>query len=159
DDLMIRSNTASTYYNIGGLYRSMARPAKAFTAFRAGLDVLEKLVNDYPAVVEYRRFQARCLNGCGDSGEDLGRPDEALAYCRSALAAWKKVVDDNPARYSEPIELGGTHNRIGWLFFVRGQMTEALEQYEAARAVFQNLMDRFPPHLLPRTRSELSNVL
>ena len=89
----------------------------------------------------------------------MGRPDEALAYFRSALETWKSVVDDNPARYAEPVELGGTYNRIGWLLFALGRMTEALEQYEAARAVLQKLIDRFPPHLLPRTRSELSNVL
>jgi tetratricopeptide (TPR) repeat protein len=69
------------------------------------------------------------------------------------------VVDDNPARYSEPVELGGTHNRIGWLYFGMRRIPEALEQYEAARAVFQKLMDDLPPQVLPRTRSELSNIL
>ena len=159
EDPEIRHSVAATYYNIGGLYRSMARPAEAFSAFRAGLDVLDKLVNEYPAIIEYRRFQARNLNGGGDSLQEMGRPDEALAYFRSALETWKRVVDDNPARYAEPVELGTTYNRIGWLLFARGRMTEALEQYEAARAVLQKLMDRFPPHLLPRTRSELSNIL
>ena len=158
-DPEIRNCVAATYYNIGGLYRSMARPAEAFSAFRAGLDVLDKLVNDYPAIIEYRRFQARNLNGGGDSLQEMGRPDEALPYFRTALETWKRVVDDNPARYAEPIELATTYNRIGWLLFARGRMTEALEQYEAARAVLQKLMDRFPPHLLPRTRSELSNIL
>jgi len=38
-------------------------------------------------------------------------------------------------------------------------MNEALEQYEAAMSVFQKLLDTFPSHLLPRSRSELSNVL
>jgi tetratricopeptide (TPR) repeat protein len=158
DDPEVANSYAVTYFNIGEL-RSMARPVEAFSAFRAGLDVLEKLVEEYPAVVEYRRFQARCLNGCGDSAEAMGRPEEALAYFRTARAAWQKGVDDNPARYAEPVELGSTYNRIGWLLFGMGRMTEALEQYEAARAVFQELMDHFPPHVLPRTRSELSNVL
>jgi hypothetical protein len=34
-----------------------------------------------------------------------------------------------------------------------------MEQYEAARSVFQTLLDRFPHHVLPRTRSEFSNLL
>jgi tetratricopeptide (TPR) repeat protein len=34
-----------------------------------------------------------------------------------------------------------------------------LEQYEAGRAIFQKLMDTFPPNVLPRTRNELSNIL
>jgi serine/threonine protein kinase/tetratricopeptide (TPR) repeat protein len=159
DDTTILYDLAGTNFNIGLTYRSMARPVEAFSAFRAGLDVLGRLVNDYPAIVEYRRVQARCQNGCGDSLQDMGRPEEALAYIRTALANWKQVVDDNPARYSEPVELGGTHNRIGWLFFGMGRMTEALQQYEAARAIFQNLIDHFPPQILPRTRSEISNIL
>ena len=68
----------------------------------------------------------------------------------------KKVVDDNPARYAEPIELGGTHNRIGWLLFGMGHMDEALEEFEAARMVFQKLIDSNPPHHVHRTRSELA---
>ena len=158
-DPTILNSRASTFYNIGGLYRSMARSAEAFSAFRAGLDVLEKLINDYPAIVEYRRFQARCLNGCGDTAQEMGRPAEALAYFHEALAAWKRVVADNPARYAEPVELASTHNRIGWLQFGMGRIPEALEQYEAARVVLQNLLDRYPPNILPRTRSELSNIL
>jgi tetratricopeptide (TPR) repeat protein len=89
----------------------------------------------------------------------VGRPDEALAYFREARAAWQKVVDDNPARYAEPIELGSTYNRIGWALFGRGRMTEAVEEYRAAEAIFRGIVARFPPKVTPRTRSELSNVL
>jgi eukaryotic-like serine/threonine-protein kinase len=159
DDPLIMNSQAVTYFNIGGLYRSMARPAEALSAFRTGLNLFDKLVEEYPAIVEYRRFQARCLNGCGDSLEELGQPAEALAYFQRARSAWKKVVDDNPARYAEPLELASTHNRIGWLFFGMGHMTEALEQYDEAKAIFRKLIDTFPPQLVPRTRSELSNVL
>src|SRR5262245_30830547 len=137
----------------------MARPAAAFAAFRAGLGTLEGLVERYPAVVEYRRFQARCLNGCGDSAQELGRPAEALSYFRAALAAWKKVVDDNPARYGEPVDLAGTHNRIGWLLFGMGRVTEALEEYQAAATTLQTIIGHFPPPYTHRSRSELSNVL
>ena len=99
------------------------------------------------------------MNGCGDAFKDQGRPDEALPYFREARAAWQKVVDDNPARYAEPIELGGTHNRIGWLLFGMGHMDRALKEYEAARMVFQKLIDSNPPQNVHRTRSELANVL
>jgi tetratricopeptide (TPR) repeat protein len=158
-DPSIRHDLAATNFNIGGSYWSLTRPLEAFLAFRAGVDALEGLVNEYPAIVQYRRSQARCFDGCGDALQELGRPDEALAYFGEALAAWKKVVDDNPARYSEPVDLACTHNRIGWLHFGRGRISDALNQYEAARSIFQDLIDRFPPRLLPRTRDELSNVI
>ena len=148
-----------TQFNIGGLLRSLSRPAEAFPAFRAGLKVFQRLVKDSPAVVEYRRLMAYCLNGCGDALKDQGRPDEALPYFREARTAWQKVVDDNPARYAEPIELGGTHNRIGWLLFGMGHMDRALEEYEAARMVFQKLMDSNPPHQVHQDPERATNVL
>ena len=109
-------------------------------------------MSDYPAIVDYRRIQARCLNGCGDALEDLARPSEALAYFQRALPAWKKVVDDNPDRKGELFDVAATHTRIGWLLFGIGRMTEALEQYHAARAVLRN-------DGAPQFRIELSNVM
>jgi serine/threonine protein kinase/tetratricopeptide (TPR) repeat protein len=152
DDAETRFSLGVTYLSIGGLYRTMARTPEALSAFRAGLDAFEKLVSDYPAITDYRRIQARCLNGCGDSLAGMAQPTEALAYYQRALPAWKKVVDDNPDRKGEFFDVAATHDRIGWLFFGMGRMTEALEQYHAAREVLRN--DAAPPF-----RDELSNVM
>jgi eukaryotic-like serine/threonine-protein kinase len=152
DDPTVRNSIGATHFNVGALYRSMARPNEALRSFQAGLDVLDKLVNEYPAIVEYRRFQARCLNGCGDTLEILGHPAQARDYFQRALVAWGKVVDDNPDRSGEPIEVGTTHNRIGWLLFSMGQMNEALAHYEAAGEIFRGFDTERP-------RSELSNIL
>jgi tetratricopeptide (TPR) repeat protein len=152
DDPAIRHSRGTTYSNIGYVYSGMNRPAAALSAFRAGLDVLEKLVGEYPAVEDYRRSLAECCDGCGETLQELGRPAEALPYFRHELVAWKKLVDDNPDRMAEPLEVAKAHNRIGWLYFGLGRMTEALEQYQAARGIF-----RGGQH--PVTFTELSNIL
>jgi tetratricopeptide (TPR) repeat protein len=151
-DPAIRHSRGATYTNIGAVYQGMNRPTAAISAFRAGLDVLDKLVSEYPAVEEYRRCQAGCYDGGGETLQDLGRPAEALHYYQESLAAWKKLVDDNPDQRAGPLEVAIAHNRIGWLYFGMGRMTEALEQYQAAMAIF-----RGGQH--PRTFTERSNIL
>jgi eukaryotic-like serine/threonine-protein kinase len=158
-DPQVRISHAVSYFNMGGCLRSQDRWSDAFSAYRAGADIAEKLADEYPGIVDYRRFLAKCLGGSGDCAGELGRAEEAIAYSRAAVAAWKKVVDDNPGRYGEPVDLGISYNRLGWLLFGLGRLDEALEQYEAARAVFQKLIDTYPPHVLARTRNELSNIL
>jgi tetratricopeptide (TPR) repeat protein len=82
-----------------------------------------------------------------------------MGYYVAELPAWKKVVEESPARYALPVDLAAAHNRIGWLFFGMGRLPEALEQYEQARAILRKLLETYHPHLLPRTRSDLSNIL
>jgi tetratricopeptide (TPR) repeat protein len=158
-DPEVRIMQVVSYYNMGGGLRNLDRWSDALPAYRAGADIAGKLADEYPGIVEYRRFLARCLGGCADCDSELGPVEEAIAYSRAAVAAWKKVVDDSPGRYGEPVDLGISYNRLGWLFFSLGRLDEALEQYEAARAVFQKLIDTYPLNVLARTRNELSNVL
>ncbi len=60
---------------------------------------------------------------------------------------------------ASPSTWGSRTTASAGCFFGLGRLDEALEQYEAARAVFQKLIDTYPPHVLARTRNELSNIL
>ncbi len=159
EDPMVLYHVALTQFDIGGSLRDLGRISEALSAYREGLDILERLISESPAIIEFRRLQARCLNGCGDSARELGHASEALTYFREALGAWKRVADANPARYADGLEVGISRNRIGWLLFGTGQAEEAIKEYEAAQAVYQKLVDRFPPQDVHRTRSELANVM
>ena len=158
EDPTVLYHVALTQFDIGGSLRDMGRISEAFSAYREGLDILERLISESPAILEFRRLQARCLSGCGDSTRELGRASEALTYFREALGAWKGVADANPARYADGLEVGISRSRIGWLLFGTGQTEEAIKEFEAARAVYQKLVDSFPPQDVHRTRSELANV-
>ena len=159
EDPTVLYHVALTQFDIGGSLRDMGRISEAFSAYREGLDILERLISESPAIIEFRRLQARCLNGCGDSTRELGHASEALTYFREALGAWQRVADANPARYADGLEVGISHHRIGWLLFGTGRNEEAIKEYEAAQAVYQKLVDSFPPQDVHRTRSELANVM
>jgi tetratricopeptide (TPR) repeat protein len=159
DEPTVLISRASTYINIGSSGRDLVRSADAFSAFRAGEEIVDKLVTEYPAIIDYRRLQGQCLNGCGFVSQELGRTDEAVAYFLRALSAWKDVVAASPERSGGLIEVARMHNGIGWILQGSGKMSEALQHYVAAKSLFQELMNKFPSNLVPRTRSELANTL
>ncbi len=144
DDPAFRLSYAASYANIGALLRSLNRPDEAFAAYRSALAVAEKLVDEYPAISNYRMLLAKSLGDCGLMAKDLGRVDEAIAYLHRSRAVCQKVVDDNPARARiTAIEVARRHSTIGWTLFGSGRVDQALEQYEAARAITQKLIDSF----------------
>jgi tetratricopeptide (TPR) repeat protein len=141
------------------MYQYLGRPAEALTSYRAGADTLEALIAEYPALFEYRRSLAACLDGCGDALRTMGRTAESLPYFHRARAVWQQVIADNPSRYSEPISLATSHTRVGWALFVLGRLDEALEEYKGGVAIYQKIVDSHPRPLTHRTRHELSNIL
>ena len=116
-------------------------------------------MKDFPAISNYQMLLARSLAECGGSSKELGRTDEAIAYFQQAQAAWQKVVDDDPAQYASSVDLASCHDRLGWTLFGSGRKEQALEQFEAARAILQRLLDKYPRNVLRRGRDTLANVL
>ena len=89
----------------------------------------------------------------------MGRTEEAIAYFRQAQAAWQKVVDDDPGQYATSVNLASSYDRLGWTLFGLGRKEQALEEFEAARAILQGLLDKYPRNVLRRGRDTLGNVL
>jgi serine/threonine-protein kinase len=154
-----RQLLGSTQGNMAAMHQSLGRPVEALAAYRAGAGTLEILIAEYPALFEYRRILASCLDGCGDSLRTLGRTDESLPYFYKARTVWEQVIADNPARYSEPISLANSHTRVGWALYVLGRLGEAMDEYQVGAAIFQKIVDEKPAPLTHRTRHELSNIL
>ena len=102
---------------------------------------------------------ARAIAECGGASKELGRTEEAIAYFRQAQAAWQKVVDDDPAQYATSVDLASSYDRLGWTLFGLGRKEQALEEFEAARAILQGLLDKYPRNVLRRGRDTLGNVL
>ena len=68
-------------------------------------------------------------------------------------------MDDDPAQYATAVDLASCHDRLGWTLFGSGRVDQALEQFEAARAILQRLLDKYPRNVLRRGRDTLANVL
>jgi hypothetical protein len=82
DSPRARKLLGDTQGNMGMMYQYLGRPAEALTAYSAGAGILEALIAEYPALFEYRRSLAACLDGSGDNLRTLGRPRPSLITTR-----------------------------------------------------------------------------
>ena len=94
-------------------------------------------------------------NNLGILLSETGRPAEAEAEYRTALAIQQKLADDNPAVTEFRSDLAGSHNNLGNLLSADGQAAEAEAEYRAALAIQQKLADDNPA--VTDFRSRLAN--
>jgi tetratricopeptide (TPR) repeat protein len=165
DQPIDRNQFATTYYDMGVSFHFLGRHAEAFAAFRAGMDVLDPLVQEYPAHLLYIRTLAQCAFGCGRTNQELGRIEQSLEYSRKAAEAWKRLVDADPDDTYYAESLANVLNHIGWMEFSRGRMPEALAEYEVARVILEkkapSIEKRFKitPDALSNVRTNISEIL
>jgi tetratricopeptide (TPR) repeat protein len=60
-----------------------------------------------------------------DTAQHLGRLDDALGYCREALATLTRLVDRDPSRFQWAREHGFTRKLLAKLLLANGQFDEA----------------------------------
>ena len=66
---------------------------------------------------------------------ETGKPAEAEAEYRKALAIYQKLADDNPAVTEFRSRLADSHNNLGWLLSNTGKPAEAEAEYRKALAI------------------------
>ena len=81
-----------------GLALAIVDPPKVEETYNAALTIYEKLVKDYPENVGYQAGVAQCLQNLGPVVSDAGRPAQAEAMYRKALA----LLEANDARSRTP---------------------------------------------------------
>ena len=83
-----------------------------------------------------------------------GKPSEAEAEYRKALAIQQKLADDNPAVDRFRSGLARTHHNLGSVLSDTGKSTEAEAEYRKALAIQRKLVDDNPA--VTRFRSDLA---
>ena len=91
-----------------------------------------------------RRDLADTINRIGILLEETGKPAEAEAEYRKALAIRQKLADDNPAVTEFRSRLADSHNNLGVLLRETGKPAEAEAEYRKALAIQQKLADDNP---------------
>ena len=89
-----------------------------------------------------------------------GKPAEAEAEFRQALAIYQKLADDNPAVTGFRGSLGDNHYNLGVLLSITGRAAEAEAEHRKALAIHQKLADdnpRIPGYRRSMTRC-LNNI-
>ncbi|MEM7077970.1 MAG: toll/interleukin-1 receptor domain-containing protein [Pseudomonadota bacterium] len=113
----------------------------------AAVDVLQETVG------EVHPDTARALDAAGLKFMQVGRFDEALAYCQRALQAYQQLFDGDHR------EIARVHNNVGGILLQRGQIAAAEPYFRTAlnmrEALFQNL-NNAP---VSNSRANLADVL
>jgi serine/threonine protein kinase/Tfp pilus assembly protein PilF len=157
-----RIQTLAEAHSRLGIVRAQAgRRDDAAENYQRAVELLRRLVEEYPAVPVYRYQLATYLNG---SGGHLGdRPQEAAACHREAIRLYDQLLADHPADPNYRGELVRTHYLLGQLLarMGRGSLAEtafrqAIHVYETASA---SLDDGAHVVLLPLAKRELGGVL
>ena len=95
----------------------------------------QKLVDDNPAVTQFRLFLAKHHSSLGTLLSNTGKPSEAEAEYRTAMAIEQKLADDNPAVTQFRSTLAGSHHNLGSLLSATGKPSEAEAEYRKAIAI------------------------
>ena len=93
---------------------------------------------------EARRDLADTVSRIGVLLSETGKPAEAEAEYRRALAIQQKLADDHPAVADFRDGLANSHNNLGILLMATGRPAEAEAEYRAALAIRQKLADDHP---------------
>jgi serine/threonine protein kinase len=128
----------------------------ALRAYREALDIGEQLVREHPAAPQYRTDLAEMHKRIAALEKDAGRPDEAVASYRRAIAIEQALTEANPWGTSYLRALGGSYQSLGDM---QSKLwpDEALASYGQALAIRARLAKENPP--LPDDQSGLGATL
>jgi tetratricopeptide (TPR) repeat protein len=119
---------------------AIGKTAQALRSLEAARDILEALVEDNPAVTEFRRQLAHSYAQIGTLLCDTGRPAEALAPYEKAQALLGALAQANPAVADIKNDLARCFSEIGHVYLTIGQPAAALASCEKARALREALV-------------------
>ena len=112
-------------------------------SYQRALEILERLVRDYPTVTQYQSDLAQIHNNMGN-GLRAASWAEALESHRKAVAIRERLVRDNPTVTQYQADLASSYHNIGGLLSDTGHPTEALESERQALEIWERLARDHP---------------
>jgi eukaryotic-like serine/threonine-protein kinase len=129
EDANVRFETGRAYCRVGGIYSQLGQPGPSEKAMRQGLELLEKLLAQFPAEPRYCQEVANVCSILGSSlRQSFGRPGEAEPFLRRALDLCEKSVAEFPTDAGCRQELARSCHTLGYQLWDAGRLPEA-EQF------------------------------
>jgi eukaryotic-like serine/threonine-protein kinase len=145
-----RSQLANAYY-----WRNRGLPAseEAYEYLQQALALQKKLVEDFPAVADYRYDLFRSQRSLGVLLGGLNRAEEAETAFRDAAADAEKLIADSPSVHYYRGGLALSYLALGQFRAKCGKPREAEDAFRQAIALFEKLVLEFPD--VPTYRPDL----
>jgi len=161
-DPLLRRQLARAYFRVGQITREVESPNQAIEAYRQAQAIWEPLVAADPADQELQGLLAESYLALGklqDTAPYLDL-DEAMKSLRRALAILEPLAAANPLEPSCQSSLADCYSEIAAIQARRDQPGESLVLLEKAKAIVQDLINRYPDkHAYQKTLAEITNVL
>jgi serine/threonine-protein kinase len=142
-DVETRLDVARSLEQVAQLLRATGDNAGALAAFQEQRDLAERLEAEDPTDAARSSLALGHL-GTGLVYSETGKPEEAMASYRKALAIRQKLADVNPAVTQFQTDLANNHRFIGLLLWNTGKPEEAMLAFRQGLAIFQKLADANP---------------
>jgi tetratricopeptide (TPR) repeat protein/tRNA A-37 threonylcarbamoyl transferase component Bud32 len=156
-DAALRQELALAHHRVGLINVLLGRPREADRSYRQAIEMLQQLVQQFPAAVEHRHhlaishdFLAELLRTTG------GNYDEAQRHYRAALAQQSQLVESPNCTPQMRRELTRTYNNLGILLMDMGRPLEAASAFNQASAGLDRLVVEYPD--VPDYRADLART-
>jgi tetratricopeptide (TPR) repeat protein len=105
---------------------------KSLESYRRELDILQTLARAHPNDLQVKRDLGRAFMKVGDalgspSMANIGDATGALDSYRQSLAICQEVSDANPGNVQDRFELALSHNRMGMILQIHGDLESAMK--------------------------------
>ncbi len=156
DDERSRAIRAEGHFRVALLWDKLGRKQEARAEYLAARHIQKKLVEQFPAVLEYRQDLARTHIDLGNVLAGLGTRAEAQAENQAGRDLQKKLVEQFPGVSAYQQDLARTHNNLGVLLADLGKREEARWEHQVAREIQKKLVEQFPA--VPEYQQDLART-
>jgi tetratricopeptide (TPR) repeat protein len=150
----LQHEAARAHRRVGDVQARLGRTEEAEAAWTKAVDLLERLVAEFPDRLPYRRELAEACGAAG--GPDDRRPDtpDTERRLRRAVELGEGLVAEEPGPPGHPATLARARGRLGGWLLRHDREAEAKVELERAIALWDDLLARnpgAPGHVLSRS--------
>ncbi len=143
-DPSVRQQTAQAHMRVGEILELLGRPADARKAFQDGLQIQQRLADEFPQVAEHRLALAVLQNRRGNLLAGMDQIGEASAAFEQARSLLQALIDQFGATAEYRMRLAHSRENLGLLLKKTGRIPEAEEAYRKTLAAYEDLAVRLP---------------
>jgi serine/threonine protein kinase len=121
----VRNELALAVDARGWINRELGDMPAAERDFRRALELLDKLVAEFPTVPRHREVVAKACNSLGVLEKDTGRLDEAEGHLRRQVSLVRRLAEDFPDRPDYRSILGRALTNFGTVLYQQGHIAQS----------------------------------